>query len=278
MASAAADCYAKESGVGVNQGDVHAARRAELDERVRALSPAGTPEYWRQVERPPEGQALPLEVLARCCRERFAAGAVADSERIFECVLRRVQQAMDGWAWRIAHRAHGGAHSQLKDDLEQECLLRLWQELTEEGPTLLWENFAHALHRLQQRVAHDVMEKAGEWKRRNIAQPTRIPRRAIDSLEAGPPGDAQDPIADAIADPTAEQAFARADLSDLLDMVRHLDPDRRGLIFDHFWRGDSQREMAEARHITTRTVYNRLQAALAQLGARYAAGEEVHHE
>lgn len=229
----------KESGVGETQDDAYAVWHAQLDSQFLALLRAGTAEYWRRVENTDGGQALPLEVLARCCRERYAAGAVAEGERIFECIVRRIHRPMDIWASRIARQAHGDAQRQLKEDLEQECHIELWEELVDDGPTFLLENFAHALNRLQQHVAHDVMEKAGEWQRPGVATPTRVPRRAIDSLHAEPVREDQDPIADRLSDPAAEQAFERADLSDLLDLVKNLTPERRDLILDKFWRGAS---------------------------------------
>lgn len=256
-----------------NQGGVYAARRAELDAQFRALPRAGSAEYWHRIENTDGGGVPPLEVLARCFRERHAAGAGAEGERIFESMVRRVQRSIDIWAWRIARHARGDAQRQLKEDLEQECHMTLWEDLTDGGPTFLLENFAHALTRLQQHVAHDMMEKAGEWQRPGTATPTRVPRREIDSLQGEPIRDDEDPIADRLSDPAAEQAFERADLSDLRDLVTKLPPEHRDLILDRFWRGFSQEELAGERDITPRTVYNRLKTILRQVGVRYAGDE-----
>jgi len=263
----------KESGVGNNQDDAYAVRRAELDTQFHALPPVGTAEYWRSIENAPAEQSLPLEVVTRCCRERLAAGAVSDSERIFECMVRRTARAMDIWSWRIARHARDKAQRQLREDLEQECYMKLWEELADDGPTFLLENFAHALNRLQQHVAHDVMEKAGEWQRPGTATSSRVPRGKIASLQAESGRDDEDPMPDRFADPAAEQAFERADLSDLRDLVTKLPPELRDLILDRFWRGISQEEIAAERNITARTVYNRLKAVRKQLGVRYAGDE-----
>jgi RNA polymerase sigma factor (sigma-70 family) len=263
--------------VGNNQDDAYAVRRAELDTQFHALPPVGTAEYWRSIENAPAEQSLPLEVVTRCCRERLAAGAVRDSERIFECMVRRTARAMDIWAWRIARHARDKAQRQLREDLEQECYMKLWEELADDGPTFLLENFAHALNRLQQHVAHDVMEKAGEWQRPGTATSSRVPRGKIASLQAEPGRDDEDPMPDRLADPAAEQAFERADLSDLRDLVTKLPPELRDLILDRFWRGISQEEIAAERNITARTVYNRLKAVRKQLGVRYAGDEGDGH-
>jgi RNA polymerase sigma factor (sigma-70 family) len=259
--------------VGDDQDDGYASRRAELDRQFRELPQAGTGEYWHVIGGAGAQRALPLEVLARCLRERYTAGAVADGSRIFETMLRRIQRPMDFWAWHIAGQAHGTAQPQLKEDLEQECLMKLWEELTDDGPTFLLENFAHTLSRLQQHVAQDMMEKAGERQRPGTTTSKRVPQREIDSLQAEPTRSDEEPIADRLSDPAAEHAFERADLSDLRDLVTKLPPEQRALILDRYWRGLSQEEIAAERNITPRTVYNRLKAILKQMGVRYAGDE-----
>ena len=66
-----------------NQDDVYAARRAELEAQFQALPPTGSSDYWRRIEESDAERRLPLEVLARCCRERYAAGVTDDANRIF---------------------------------------------------------------------------------------------------------------------------------------------------------------------------------------------------
>ena len=78
-----------------------------------------------------------------------------------------------------------GMKSQIQEDLEQECYIKLWEELADDGPTFLLENFTFAFGRLRRHVAHDMMEQAGEWQRRGVERPTRIPRSEMDSLHGG---------------------------------------------------------------------------------------------
>jgi RNA polymerase sigma factor (sigma-70 family) len=263
--------------VGNNQDDTFAVRRAELDGQFHALPPVGTGEYWRSIEGASDRQAMPLEVLTRCFRERNAVGAVADAERIFNVILRRVQSPVQQWAWAIAGRARSGMKAQLREDLEQECYMKLWEELASDGPTFLLENFAHALNRLRQHVAHDVMERAGEWQRRGVERPLRIPRSRTDSLQAEPQGEDEVPLGEQLADASAQDAFDRADLSDLLALLMTLPSDQRIIVHDRFWGGRSQEETAAQLGISDRMVRYRLKTILRELGVRYRGTEEDNH-
>ena len=268
---------AKESGVGDDQNDAYAVRRAELDEQFRALPPAGASEYWHSIEGAGAQQALPLEVLARCVRVRNAAGAVSDAERIFNVIWRRVQSPTQRWTWAIAGQARSGMTPQLREDLEQECYIKLWEELTGDGPTFLLENFAFAFGRLRQHVAHDVMERAGEWQRRGVEMPQRIPRSRTDSLQTEPVREDEAPLSEQIADANTHDAFDRAELSDLLALVMTLPADQRTIIFDRFWIGRPQEETAAKLGISDRMVRYRLKTILRELGVRYRGAEEDSH-
>lgn len=261
--------------MGDDQDDGYANRRNELERAFNALPEAGTTAYWRRIEQADGGQALSLETLARCLGERFAAGAFDASERIFTTILGRIQSLVAHQARRVARQAHGEPRTQLQEDLEQECYTKLWQELTREGPTFFLENFTHALARLQQHVAHAVMEQAGEWVRNKSTQPVRVPRKNIVSDSATRDGEGDPPVTDRQTDSTADAAFEQADLSDLRDLVDQLPADQRDLINDLFWRDLAREEIAAQRQVTTRTLYNWLKSIYHLLGVRYAGGEEV---
>lgn len=268
---------AKESGVGDNQDDAYAIRRAELDGQFRALPPVGTAEYWHSIEGEVAGQALPTEVLVRCFRIRYASGAVPDAERIFNVILRRVQSPVQRWAWAIASQARSGMKPQLQEDLEQECYMKLWEELADDGPTFLLEHFAFAFGRLRRHVAHDVMERLGEWQRPGVERPQRIPRDQTDSLGAEPEGEDEVPLVEQLADASAQDAFGRAELSDLLALVMPLPADKRIIILNRFWSSQSQEETAMKLGISDRMVRNRLKTILRNLGVRYRGTEEDDH-
>ncbi|HEY7781185.1 MAG TPA: hypothetical protein VIC85_13315 [Ktedonobacterales bacterium] len=69
------------------QDDEYMRRRADLEARFQGLPHAGTSDYWLRMERPAPNQELPLEVVARCLRERGQAGAWADAERVYSVVF-----------------------------------------------------------------------------------------------------------------------------------------------------------------------------------------------
>lgn len=267
----------KGPGVGDNQDDTHAIRRAELDEQFRALPLAGRAAYWHRIEGTDAQQALPLEVLARCFRERNTAGVFRDAERVFNVMWLRVQPVLSRWAWTIAGQARSGMKPQLKEDLEQECYVKLWEELNTDGPTFLLVHFAFAFGRLRQHVAHDTMEKAGEWQRSGVKSPTRIPRDQTDSMQADPEGEDDVPLTERLADTAAQNAFDQAELSDLLTLVMSLPADQRTIVLDRFWYERSQAETAEELGISDRMLRYRLQALLRDLGVRYRGGEEDNH-
>lgn len=267
----------KESGVGNQQDDAYAVRRTELDRQFRTLPPVGTDAYWRSIDGAGAQQALPLEVLARCFRDRAGAGAVTDAERTFNVIWRRVQSLVQRWAWVIASRARSGMKAQLQEDLEQECYIKLWEELASDGPTFLLEGFTFAFGRLRQYVAQDVMEREGEWQRRGVEQPTRIPRSHMGSSQAKPAGEDEAPLVELVADASVQDAFDRAELSDLLDLVMTLPPDQRMIILDRFWDGRPQEETAAKLGISDRMVRYRMKTILRELGVRYRGAEEDHH-
>lgn len=257
-----------------HQDDAYEARHTDLEAQFHALPPVGSDNYWRRIEEPAAGQRLPLEVLARCYRERNAAGAVEDADRIMNIIVKQVQPAVRPWARHIAKQAPSGTTSELQQDLEQECLVKLWAELASDDPTYLLINFTMAFLRLRQHVAHSVMEKAGEWQRQDVKNPTRIPRGTMDSLQAQTSSESEFSLDDQLEDEQAQSAFKQVDLSYILDVVRSLPENQRTVILDRFWEGLTQEETAAKLGISTRMVRYLLKKALRELGVRFGDGEE----
>lgn len=261
-----------------NQDDVYAARHAELEAQFQGLPPAGSASYWRRIEAPDAANRLPLEVLARCLRERHFAGFREDAGRIMKVIWRQAQPQVQAWARSLATQAPPGNVSALKEDLEQECLVALWEELAEGEPDgdepFLLTYFAKSFLRLRQHVAHDVMEKEGIWRRQGVKQPARIPRDAITGLpEESDNGDVTLSIRQP-GDPAAQRALEQVELSDLLDRVRALPDDQRTVILDRFWEGLSQQETAAKLGVSTRMVRYLLVQALEALRQDLDGGEE----
>lgn len=257
-----------------NQDDVYAARRAELEAQFQALPPTGSSDYWRRIEESDADRKLPLEVLARCCRERYAAGAFPDAERVFSVIIRQTEAQVGPWAWSIANQAKSGMKPQLQQELGQECYMKLWEELAHDDPAFLLVNFTTSFVRLRQHVAHNFMEKAGEWQRPGVAQPTRIPSSEMESLQAEPDGEDKEPLDARLEDTKAQDPFQQIELSHLLTLVRDLPEDQRTVILDRFWEGLTQAETAAKLGVSTRMVRYLLKKALRELGIHYGDGEE----
>lgn len=257
-----------------NQDDAYAPRREELETQFNALQPVGSGEYWQRIEAENTAQRLPLEVLARCLRERYAAGIQRDAERIMNVIWRQVQPKVHQWSLQKANYSRSGMKPQLQEDLEQECLFKLWQELVEDNPSFLLENFRVGFLRLRQHVAQSVMEKAGEWQRRGVDNPTRIPRSVMDSLQAKSDNEGEFSLDEQLVDEHAQAPFDRVDVSDLLEKVRSLPDNQRTVILDRFWEGLTQEETAAKLGISTRMVRYLLKKALRELGVDYGGGEE----
>lgn len=263
--------------MGDQQDDYYSAQRAGYDRRFQELPQAGTHAYWQAIEHAAPGDALPLEVLGRCLRERHKVGAQSDAERIFAVIMGRIQARTQHWAHGIAQQAHSGQKPQLAEDLEIECYASLWEELTDDGPTFLLEKFLHALSRVEQHAAHDIMEKLGEWKRLGVAHPTRVPPSELERLDAPPRADADAPTPRELPYLDAATDFERVEQNiDLNALFATLDVKSRELLHDVFWRDLTQDQIADKLGVSDRTVRKRLNNILSYLRTRYLGGEEGH--
>ena len=252
--------------MGVEQDDEYAARRAELDQRFAALPTAGGPAYWQAIETPAPDAALPLEVLGRCLRERWAAGEQDDSGRVFAAIVHRVQVRVIAWARGLARQAPQGRAEALAEDLQQECYLALWSELASEDETFLLERFVHALDRIQRHTAHAMMEREGLWRRPGVQRPTRIPHSETERLDAPSRYEESIPANQRLLDTSAEDAFERVELeSDIQALLDTLPPNERDLLYDYFWREMEQDEVAQKLGVTDRTVRVWLKRLYAEL-------------
>jgi DNA-directed RNA polymerase specialized sigma24 family protein len=267
----------KESGVAHDQQqEAFAARRATYDAQFAALPPPGTTAWRQTIERTDGPDALPYEVLARCYRARLAAGA-DDAERIFNVIMLRIGPSVRRWAAAITSKSPSSRGSDVARELEQESYIELWEELRNDGPTFLFENFAFAFGRIRQHVALDVMQRAGEWKRRGVLRPKRIPRGQMERLDAEPSGEHEVPLAETLADPEAQRAFDRAEWSDLFDEVRHLPHDEQIIVLDLICGDRTRAEVAARLGVTDRTVRNHVKAIVAKLRRLYLGPEEENH-
>lgn len=265
--------------MGMDGQDPYATRRQELDAQFRALPAAGSPGYWAALQTQNGAEAVPLEVVGRCLRERHNAGRRDEAERVFAVILGRIQRTVGGWSHHIAKQCRKADAAKVAEDLQQECFTAIWQELTEDTPSFLFEQFSHALKRLEQHTAESVMTREGEWKRRGVNQSTRILSDVLDSIDTAERGGADTDAASAplreLPDHASSEAMSLAERAiDVSTALASLDADMRDLLYDVYWRGLTQDEIAQRLHMTDRTVRNRLKRALDQFRVLYLGGEE----
>lgn len=267
----------KEQAVGDEQDKYLEERNAAFNQSFQSLPTPGTVDYWQRIEPMTQENALPLEVLGRCIRERLHADFKEDAKRLFTALWLRIQSDVQFWAQRIASQYRDGKKLDIAPDLEQKCSIALWQELFEDGPTFLLEHFGYALNYIQKHVAQAVLEKEGLRQRRGVKRPTRPPRQEIESIEAQ--GDSEDdlPLTVTLADPNAQTAIEQiAFFLDLRALLERLKPEQRVVIYARFVQGLTPQEIARELQITDRAVLYRIEKALEQLGRWYSEGEEEH--
>ncbi|HEV2235423.1 MAG TPA: hypothetical protein VGR57_02070 [Ktedonobacterales bacterium] len=268
--------------MGEGADDRHAARRAALERQYATLPPAGTPAYWRRIEQAKPGEPhaaagapLDREVLARCVQERALAGHLGDAQRVFTALVRRVQADVRHWAWRCGAPAHGA----LNQDLQQECFLALWEELSSAGRTYFTVHFGYTLKRLQQHVGQELLIREGYRRKPGVARPDRVPMADRESLEA-PAADVADGteplLADRLVDPHALDPAVATELSDLVARAAQLLERDRILLFSLFWLDETPAKAATRIRVkSVKTVYNHLDSIRQQLRVQYDQGEEV---
>lgn len=269
------DAGMKELTVGDEQDARYAARRAGIEQAYAALPPPGTPAYWKALEGA-QGEAPPLEALVRCYRERDTTGAHEQAERVYVLVQGRSQRPTQIWARKIAQYAPPHARRDLEAELEQACYVDLWRVMADSKQEFILVNFDHMLQRIQDHVAHAVMEQEGYWTRRGVGKPKRVPRKLTDSADHPAARDAEDSdaLTPPVPDPGAEGAFEQVELAADMDaLLEALSPQDRALLHDQFWRDRTQDEIADALGVTDRTVRNRLARLYPKL-RRLLFGEE----
>lgn len=268
----------KELAVADDQDARYAARQAGIEQAYAYLPVPGTQAYWQAIEGA-QGEALPLEAVVRCYRERDAAGAHDAADRIYALVQGRSQRPTQFWARKIARHAPPHARNELEEELEQACYVELWRVMSDPGQTFILVNFRHMLECIQDHVAHAVMEQRGYWKRRGVGTPRRVPQQLIDSADRPARAtDEPDAAAIPVPDPRAEEAFEHAELAaDVQALLAALLPEDRALLVDLFWSGLTQDEVAAKLHITDRTVRNHLTRIYPRLRQMLTGEEEDSH-
>ncbi len=260
----------EEGQVADEQREGAPAPQAGFDEIIARLPAVGTREYWQCIEQTTAEERLSLEMLAHCLRAHMNEGQRMDAERVFVALLKRLQPQIQYWAYTITQQSRDALSLGLATDLVQECAFALWKELSEVKHTFILVNFAHTLKRIEQNVAHRFMEQAGQWKRAKTTRPKRIQRGNLERLESK--SSTEDPMrqAEQVHDVTAETAFNQVELlHDLNTLLHSFNRRDRIIVYDRFWRGLTEVEIAEELRITDRTVRNALKRVLSFLRTQY---------
>lgn len=265
--------------MGAGQDDQYAARRAEMEQTFHTLPPAGSAAYWQRIETTIEANALPLEVLARCVRERASAGAKVDAERVYAMVVRCIQRRAQYFARICTGTSSVGQHQQLAEEIEQECYVLVWRKLTSDNPGFLVERFTHDLDYQMRHAAHTIMEGAGIWQRSDVRTPTRVPDDERDSIEAGQRSGDGEVVEYPLPDTAAENEFDQVETRiDLAEAMNCLTPEQRRLLYDKFYRGLTEAEIAESLGLkSSRAVRYRLEGIFKLIREGYPGGGEGQH-
>ncbi|WIG61797.1 MAG: hypothetical protein OJF49_004545 [Ktedonobacterales bacterium] len=260
----------KEFGMGDDHHeDAHAARRVQLDALFQQLPPPGSADYWLAIERK-EGDLLPVEILVRCFRERLAAQAEAEANRIVTVIFSALTTEMSRWSRDIAHRSRSGQIPELAEELEQEGYTALLETLRNPLRQFFEVHFHTSLRRLEQHVAWDYMQKQGQWVRPGVDMPERIPKDMTQSLSSPrKSGDDDMPGTDP-ADTSTDDAYTNVEIAADLDaLLAELTSEQQKLLALLFWDDLTQDDAARLLGVDSRTVRNRLKRIMAFLRARY---------
>jgi RNA polymerase sigma factor (sigma-70 family) len=260
----------KERRVGDEEQDArYAERRAALEREFAALPVPGTDAYWAALT----ALTVPMEVLARCLRQRLKAGDNQAADRIYRQMVQRSETVNQYWLRQTLRRVSREQAAELAQDLMQELAIALWQELKGEH-TFIEVSFGSVLHRLQQHVATTYMQREGHWQRKGVATPERVPRRLIESLtppEEGDGGESGVAPRQLPADPKAETAFTALEAAEAVqELLDILPPHLRELAYLLTY-GDelTQEELAAHFGITDRAIRLRIEKARAILRAHF---------
>jgi DNA-directed RNA polymerase specialized sigma24 family protein len=250
--------------------------RARLAAELAQLPPWKSAVLWERL-RAAEPAAVSLGAHVGFLRLAVRQRDLPAAQELFVILLERIERMNRRWAARIVTLAparRGAGASPSGEDLRQELTLHLWQQIALRADEA-WElYFASALAYAQRHAATAYMERNGFWAAASSATPMRGPALLLSRLAAyraedGANGDP--PMEALLADP--RDPLTAADLADLRDLVDALPRRERDAVVSRFWIGASERDIALALCVTTRTVRNLLARAYARLRAAYAPDE-----
>jgi RNA polymerase sigma factor (sigma-70 family) len=249
--------------------------RSRLAAELAHLPAWGAAAFWMRLRSSDPAGSVSSGALVALLRHAVRLADRAAAEELFVLLLRRIEGGNARWAFLSAMRAPVDRASQLelREDLEQDLVLHLWRQLALGGDEA-WElYFSSALNFARRHVATAWMERHGYWTGASAASPTRVPARLLSRLA---PLDERDEAAPALEPVDPREPLTVADLADLRDEVARLPGSERVAVVMRFWLGVSERDIAAALGVTSRTVRNLLARAYRRL--REAYGEVQTYE
>jgi RNA polymerase sigma factor (sigma-70 family) len=253
-------------------------RREELARTRRAdelahLPAWNSPALWAPL-RADDG-ALSLGALVALVRLSLAHADHAAAQELFVLLLQRMARNRR-WAAHTVRRTPSVPATEasgVREDLKQELTRHLWQRIAVGGDAAwdAWElYFQQALAYAQRHAATAYMEHNGYSTPSTVATPTRMPAVLVSRLGAYLAAWDDERQAPAREPAAAEGPLTVVELSDLRDLVERLPRRERAVVVMRFWLAASEREIAAALGVTTRTVRKTLARASIRLRAEYA--------
>jgi DNA-directed RNA polymerase specialized sigma24 family protein len=260
--------------------DLVALARARLAAELMLLPAWGSPLLWARLCARTPPAAVSLGALVHYIRVALQAGDTQAAQQLFVALLERTAGLNRQWAARAVARTPGlgGAPAeQVREELQQELTLRLWEQIARAGGEQ-WELFfQRALDFAQRHTATAFMEQRGYWAPPGIARPARLRALLLSTLvpvQGRPAEDGSAKRAAVLAD--GVDHFTRADLADLRGLALRLPARERLVIVMRYWQQASEDEIAAALGgVSTRTVRNYQRRAFARLREWYAGAEAM---
>lgn len=244
-------------------------RRIVLAKLYDALPAYGSVTFWRAIEDPEVGTAVPLEVLVRCVRAARLQGDIEGRNRIIEVIIRRTSSSNEYWADTVLKSARllADEREALRGDLLADLYERVIRALIDPERLFWEENFLHCLRFERQHVYSACMKREGRWNASSgdagaSGGTRRVPHSLIKSINQPVQASNDETWELSIEDERAQQELLEVEKDDLFYLILHLPEKLKSVVWLIFFEGRTEKDTAQILAITDRTVRNRLREAL----------------
>lgn len=222
-----------------------------------ALPVYGSARYWEALT----AEKMPLEVLVHSVRH---CEDVQGRNRLLECILCRIQSSNERWAAAVLEHAGvtDGEREELLQDLCADLYELLLRALLDPQRHYWEEHFQQCLYFARKHIFTSFMQREGHWRNLRFRHPKRIPRTLLNHLE-GMYHTGREREVLTIEDEEARHLLDQVtEGREVLALVMRLPERLKTVILLLFWAGLTEKAVAQALHITDRTVRNRVAKAL----------------